>query len=765
MNLLQNPLFDPHWGAGTRQHPEYHNIFLPDGWDLGFLDREPFDGIHGDPPGLVAHRPEANGITHGQFEPELTPDDPHTWKVFVRNPLYAWLFPLRPPSAPAGTYALTVKVWPKLHLVGEPGNPHPADPWAGEVGLFTGDATDIAWRSGLAYDRYNVLTWEFSHPGGALDMAIMFKGKYPVDNSFFFHRAELRAVDAPPPPPPTCRGKPRLQYTRVVNVIPQEAATARAAAIFAQAWSAGRQTVTGSYDDAGVGDLDHRTARLWDIPEAEEPISRAWYAEHYPGVTVEFVGHADPPPPPPPPAAALSQRDPRWKDRRFGGNTCALTIGQAGCFITGIAEAQRIYGIRPDATPVTVDETVGQAGYSMCRLTWAAISTQLGMTITSEGNLNAHLDAGRVALLRVLPETPEHFVLAVRRVGNDYLIRDPWYGTEELLSNRYRGVQSFRLLTPKPAPPPPPPPPITARQFTGLHIQQAHQELSDAVLEFHIAGTPNMVKVLDSAGWAQKVYRVNTSVKFVYRHVVDFGYQDHLLRLPPAQACAEFYSHQAANLSAFPFDYVGGLNEIGGAGEMARFVAFESAWIDFLAARGMKATVGAWSIGNPDLGLLPQILPLARKCQERGALMDYHWYVPTSPWCNFWETAPGTNRTWYQIRWPDYHGRWVAMDDYFVSQGVRLGWCFGEYGAISIDRQGHMDPGQGWRHPECLNADTGRLIELLRLDAATLNQTRAAREGRVKGALFFTINQGNHPDNWPHFQLSPHDLRRLAVEL
>lgn len=197
------------------------------------------------------------------------------------------------------------------------------------------------------------------------------------------------------------------------------------------------------------------TARLWDIPEAEEPIYRAWYAEHYPGVTVEFVGHADPPPPPPPPAAALSQRDPRWKDRRFGGNTCTLTIGKAGCFITAIAEAQRWYGIRQDATPVTVDATVGADGYTACLLKWSAISDKLGMSITSVGDLNAHLDAGRVALLRVLPESPEHFVLAIKRVGNDYLVRDPLYGTEELLSNRYRGIHSFRLLTPKDQPLPP----------------------------------------------------------------------------------------------------------------------------------------------------------------------------------------------------------------------------------------------------------------------------------------------------------------------
>jgi hypothetical protein len=92
----------------------------------------------------------------------------------------------------------------------------------------------------------------------------------------------------PPPPPPKERGEPRVQYNRIVNVIPQDATVERAVEIFTERWQAAKESVGGSYDDAGIGDLDNRTARLHDIPAERHQEFIDWYAEHYPGVKVEF---------------------------------------------------------------------------------------------------------------------------------------------------------------------------------------------------------------------------------------------------------------------------------------------------------------------------------------------------------------------------------------------------------------------------------------------------------------------------------------------
>jgi hypothetical protein len=84
------------------------------------------------------------------------------------------------------------------------------------------------------------------------------------------------------------RGKPRLDYQRTYNVIPQDATEERAVEIFRQAWRAGKQTCGGSNDDAGIGDLLVRNVVLWDIPEIQRHTFKTWYIANYPGCWVDF---------------------------------------------------------------------------------------------------------------------------------------------------------------------------------------------------------------------------------------------------------------------------------------------------------------------------------------------------------------------------------------------------------------------------------------------------------------------------------------------
>ena len=115
-------------------------------------------------------------------------------------------------------------------------------------------------------------------------------------------RIEWHPGTAPPPPPPPPpvdgRGLPRIQYGRVYNVIPQDATEEQAVRIFRLGWNEAKQTSGGSYDDAGVGDLDSRTAILWDIPLDEQATYRDWFAAWYPGVYVQFASGGEPEPAP-----------------------------------------------------------------------------------------------------------------------------------------------------------------------------------------------------------------------------------------------------------------------------------------------------------------------------------------------------------------------------------------------------------------------------------------------------------------------------------
>jgi hypothetical protein len=118
--------------------------------------------------------------------------------------------------------------------------------------------------------------------GGEAVVGVELMCPFALANSCFFADAwELEQVV-------TQRGTPREQYERTVNVLPPYATPAQAEAVFRLAWGDGKQTVTGSYDDAGIGDLDTRRAVLWGIDEAEKANFVSFFEHYYPDVTVVF---------------------------------------------------------------------------------------------------------------------------------------------------------------------------------------------------------------------------------------------------------------------------------------------------------------------------------------------------------------------------------------------------------------------------------------------------------------------------------------------
>lgn len=58
-----------------------------------------------------------------------------------------------------------------------------------------------------------------------------------------------------------------------------------------------KRTIGFSYDDAGIGALENKTAVLYGIPLSERQIFVDWYAEHYPCVSVVFRSLPTIPPP------------------------------------------------------------------------------------------------------------------------------------------------------------------------------------------------------------------------------------------------------------------------------------------------------------------------------------------------------------------------------------------------------------------------------------------------------------------------------------
>lgn len=91
----------------------------------------------------------------------------------------------------------------------------------------------------------------------------------------------------PIPQPIVGRGRPRVQYDRIYQVVHPSLSQAQAEAVFRVGF-AHRRTTGFSFDDAAIGDLDNRTVIIFGCPAGEADNFRNFYATHYPGVRVEF---------------------------------------------------------------------------------------------------------------------------------------------------------------------------------------------------------------------------------------------------------------------------------------------------------------------------------------------------------------------------------------------------------------------------------------------------------------------------------------------
>jgi len=145
-------------------------------------------------------------------------------------------------------------------------------------------------------------TWVYSFvetvvpEDGKLHIEIEASVKRAHPTAFFFDAIQLDFdVDPPPPPEPDCKGLPRKQYKRRSLVVPQNISKTDWLAVAQTAYE-NKNTVGFSYDDAGVGDLDSKTAVLYGIPTSSRQTFIDWYAKHYPGTIVLFGTYGEPMP-------------------------------------------------------------------------------------------------------------------------------------------------------------------------------------------------------------------------------------------------------------------------------------------------------------------------------------------------------------------------------------------------------------------------------------------------------------------------------------
>jgi len=317
-NLLQNPSFENGW---HQTNPDSGNQ-TPNRWALTWRDNGDTMYSAGAFPGedapaidAVIAAPECVHKLAAQLPPDEQLGAPHalildgdvTYKIF-RVGFSATL-----------SQNLTVTPGARVRFSAPIQAHHHGDGSYGACAVrVCVNETCSAWAtfSGGLPDPANpawvTLTIEAEIPeSGACIVAIDCEGRAVAPIDFFIDAVALEVIAEPT----NGRGTPREQYEKT-SYLMHPNATAQQWRVIAEAARTTGTTVTASADDAGVGDLDARRVYLVQFQEGPRfnvADMVAWYADYYPGVTVEEYavggsepddggdGEPEPPTPPTPP--------------------------------------------------------------------------------------------------------------------------------------------------------------------------------------------------------------------------------------------------------------------------------------------------------------------------------------------------------------------------------------------------------------------------------------------------------------------------------
>jgi len=554
-----------------------------------------------------------------------------------------------------------------------------------------------------------------------------------------------------------CKGEPRVQYPRTYVLTPPGMVLTdqqKLRAIFPD------YTIGPSADDAGLGALDDKTVIAVD-PYKWANSLQDFFAQYYPGtIYKEYILN-----PGQPSNLLFWQCDPRWKDEKLAGYACTQTLCQTGCWISDCASAMVKLGIDANATPHTVNQALGENGFTGCLTNWSAMESKLQLHVekstTNEYEASLWLDGqpDHCAFAEVQPGAAMHFIFVEKYDDdNGFYCHDPYRNVSAELYSLYPGgAESWRLIRKAGSTPPPPPSPRLTRGHIGLHLQT----MVSGWEKYYRDVQPPIGKVLASMQDVLGIKRASINTTAVWRRVDDdqgpyLEAEDPMVgarkwvdtfRDSLYQVCDQLV-REMPTIKA-PYFYVESINETYPSLNMDSVVRarnFDMAFIDALAECNLPIAPAVFTaaIGNPHESEYAALVPLARKCEQAGGMMGYHnyWYVKDS----VSTLAPG---------WEYYAGRWAEMDEVFVANGVHVRWYGGESGAYeSVE--------MGWKNPVCFNGNWAAYLSDIRDIDQYLAEWNLIHGDRYLGLVLFTSGEAT---GWQWFQIRDLEIADMQTFL
>lgn len=741
--------------SGEPYNAQVGNVFAPKSW-TAWWEHEPGE----------LDQPEMTYVWEYQDKRRIRTGK-GAYKVFTFSRKHrAGLF--RPVPVPPGS-RVRVTAYPHAWSNGYLGGPHNHDPrwseWAGyeerdiafeDAPPFNGDpqndaAANVIFRVGISptggqdldtvswgdgrciYNDYNSpVTYEAIATGPIVTVWLWSSTLWQfTHNDAYWDDVTVEVLDGAPEPPeppvPTQRGKPRVQYERTVNVYAEGSLETRVVEIAREAYRLGRQTVTGSYDDAGVGDLDNRVAVLWDIPEDKRNEFLAFYETYYPGVKVEFAGGAPQPEPEQLRLTYPTTYMPPYITQRFSATHRGLDLRSSyklwGSEAVAALSGKVIASTRSDVFGNYVLVQTGLDDGSTVECRYAHLEEPLPVFVGEAVMRGQKLGrCGGTAN----PPVADHLHFSVKLNGS-YVDPEPLIDWPDV-----------------PPTPPVPPPPLTYNpRSLGLHLQT----MVAGALEYVRDAKPSCTKRIQGAQDLITLHNLNPGMACVYR------------AYPEGQTPMDHVAHNLDTLrqvcDAGVNLYFEGPNEVYGGDRASnlRWIEWEREFVRLLKAAEprCKPVTFCAAVGNPPEEQWADLIPLAQDTTAAGGMLGYHTYWACNPtWCSLDNFAVSG-------RWLEF--RWQFMDNVFAAAGVKPRWFFGEMGAVEGWPPATTgDPWAGWKSPKCLNGNWSQYLAQLGKFAQSVADWNLTHQGRAVGGAIFTSGQGT---GWPDFQIAAEQMAAL----
>lgn len=287
----------------------------------------------------------------------------------------------------------------------------------------------------------------------------------------------------------------------------------------------------------------------------------------------------------------------------------------------------------------------------------------------------------------------------------------------------------------------------------GIHVARPN---SPAIMEFVRAAQPAVVKGVDDLGFLAEVKAVSPRTVTLGRFSIDP--QDY--NGEPEAAAAALVARQLPQMLLHPaVDYWEGWNEPDpNLDRMDWYARFEAERVRQLAQHGLRAAVGGFSTGVPELDEFVLFVPAVEEAQRHGGILTLHEYAAPDLTFLYGDPLPGLPT--YPDRGPlMFRYRWFYRD-VLEPRGLVVPLVISEAGIDGIIGNRPGPDGLGWQDFQSFwvaqgwgpDGPTAYLNQLQWVD------NEARQDPYVIGYALFTAGGGSA---WPSYELAPF-LPRLA---